>query len=78
MHAWLQKYFKKAEGQEARCDSTLHELCRVRVTGMHYEAHIQCVRSWHRERKIWMTKADCQETLMAPWQYLQVFAFMCY
>ena len=47
----------------------------MRVTGMHYEARIQCVRDWHRERKIWMTKADCRETLVAPWQYLQVFAF---
>nr|XP_051218820.1 uncharacterized protein LOC127336096 [Lolium perenne] len=38
---------------------------------MHYEARVQCVRDWHAERKVWMSKADCRDTLMAPWQYLQ-------
>jgi hypothetical protein len=76
--AWLQKYFKRAEGEEIACDVILHELCRVRVTGMHYEARVQCVRDWHAERKVWMSKADCRDTLMAPWQYLQVLASMCY
>ncbi|XP_051202635.1 uncharacterized protein [Lolium perenne] len=68
-HFW--KYFKRAEGEEIACDVILHELCRVRVTGMHYEARVQCVRDWHAERKVWMSKADCRDTLMAPWQYLQ-------
>ncbi|KAK1664727.1 hypothetical protein QYE76_052886 [Lolium multiflorum] len=68
-HFW--KYFKRAEGKETACDVIVHELCRVRVTGMHYEARVQCVRDWHAERKIWMSKADCRDTLMAPWQYLQ-------
>nr|XP_051230229.1 uncharacterized protein LOC127348182 [Lolium perenne] len=66
-HFW--KYFKRAEGEEIACDVILHELCRVRVTGMHYEARVQCVRDWHAERKVWMSKADCRDTLMAPWQY---------
>ncbi|XP_071683792.1 uncharacterized protein [Lolium perenne] len=68
-HFW--KYFKRAEGKEIACDVILHELCRVRVTGMHYEARVQCVRDWHAERKVWMSKADCRDTLMAPWQYMQ-------
>ncbi|XP_051202003.2 uncharacterized protein [Lolium perenne] len=68
-HFW--KYFTRAEGKEIACDVILHELCRVRVTGMHYEARVQCVRDWHAERKVWMSKADCRDTLMAPWQYLQ-------
>ena len=73
----MQKYFKRAEGQETACDSILHKLCRVRVTGMHYKARIQCVRDWHRERKVWMGKGDCRNILMEPWKYLQVFAFLC-
>nr|XP_051209346.1 uncharacterized protein LOC127326541 [Lolium perenne] len=44
-HFW--KYFKRAEGKEIACDVILHELCRVRVTGMHYEARVQCVRDRH-------------------------------
>ncbi|KAK1612558.1 hypothetical protein QYE76_036231 [Lolium multiflorum] len=36
------KYFKKAEGKENACDDVLHQLARKRVTGMHYEARIQC------------------------------------
>ena len=74
----MQKYFKRAEGQETACDSIIHEICRVRVIGMHYEARIQCVSYWHAERKVWMTKEDARDTLMAPWQYMPVFAFLCY
>ena len=74
----MQKYFKRAEGQETACDSIIHELCRVRVTGMHYEARLQCIHAWHAERKVWMTKEDARDKLMAPWLYLQVFAFPCY
>ncbi|XP_051209965.1 uncharacterized protein [Lolium perenne] len=37
-HFW--KYFTRAEGEEIACDVILHELCRVRVTGMHYEARV--------------------------------------
>nr|XP_051196041.1 uncharacterized protein LOC127309101 [Lolium perenne] len=37
---------------------------------MHYEARVQCVRDWHAERKVWMSKADCRDMLMAPWQTL--------
>nr|XP_051201975.1 uncharacterized protein LOC127315534 [Lolium perenne] len=39
------KYFKRAEGKENACDDVLHQLARKRVTGMHYEARIQCVPS---------------------------------
>ena len=56
--AWLQRYFRRAEGMEAACDRVVHETCRVRVTGMHYEARIQCVRDWHRERKVWMDRSE--------------------
>ena len=77
MCAWLQKYFKKAPGQETWCDAVLDELCRVRVSGMHYEARIQCVRSWHRENNIHMKKSDCRDVLMEPWQYLQVYLHFC-
>jgi hypothetical protein len=45
----LQKYFKKAEGKENACDDVLHQLARKRVTGMHYEARVQCVREWHAD-----------------------------
>lgn len=76
--AWLQQYFKRAEGEERACDFILHEICKRRVTGMHYEARVQCVRNWHADRKIHMSKEDARDTLMAPWQYLQVFAFLCY
>lgn len=68
-HFW--KYFTRAEGKEHVCDDILHRLCRKRVTGMHYEARIQCVRNWHAERRVWMTKDDARDTLMAPWQYMQ-------
>ena len=74
----MQKYFTKDADQELWCDAVMHQLCRKRVTGMHYEARIQCVRDWHAERKVWMTKEDARDALMAPWQYLQVFAFPCY
>nr|XP_051230347.1 uncharacterized protein LOC127348329 [Lolium perenne] len=72
------KYFKRAEGKENACDDVLHQLARKRVTGMHYEARVQCVRDWHADRFVHMTKEDARDTLMQPWQYLQVFAFMCY
>nr|XP_051206319.1 uncharacterized protein LOC127321334 [Lolium perenne] len=72
------KYFKRAEGKENACDDVLHQLARKRVTGMHYEARIQCVRDWHADRFVHMSKEDARDTLMQPWQYLQVFAFMCY
>ena len=74
----MQKYFKRAEGKENACDDVLHQLARKRVTGMHYKARVQCVRNWHAERRVWMTKGDCRDTLMAPWQYLQIFTFLCY
>ena len=75
--AWLQRYFRKAEGKENACDAVLHQMARTRVTGMHYEARVQCVRNWHADRKVWMSKDDARDMLMAPWQYLQVFAFLC-
>ncbi|XP_071674483.1 uncharacterized protein [Lolium perenne] len=65
------KYFKRAEGKENACDDVLHQLARKRVTGMHYEARIQCVRDWHADRFVHMTKEDARDTLMQPWQYLQ-------
>ncbi|KAK1621159.1 hypothetical protein QYE76_026676 [Lolium multiflorum] len=65
------KYFKRAEGKENACDDVLHQLARKRVTGMHYEARVQCVRDWHADRFIHMTKEDARDTLMQPWQYLQ-------
>ncbi|KAK1686148.1 hypothetical protein QYE76_046996 [Lolium multiflorum] len=65
------KYFKRAEGKENACDDVLHQLARKRVTGMHYEARIQCVRDWHADRFIHMSKEDARDTLMQPWQYLQ-------
>ena len=74
----LQKFFKRAEGKENACDDVLHQLARKRVTGMHYEARVQCVRDWHADRFVHMSKEDARDTLMQPWQYLQVFAFMCY
>ncbi|KAK1669930.1 hypothetical protein QYE76_058089 [Lolium multiflorum] len=64
------KYFKRAEGKERACDDVLHQLARKRVTGMHYEARIQCVRDWH-DRFVHMTKEDARDTLMQPWQYMQ-------
>ncbi|KAK1620832.1 hypothetical protein QYE76_026349 [Lolium multiflorum] len=65
------KYFKRAEGKENACDDVLHQLARKRVTGMHYEARVQCVRDWHADRFVHMTKEDARDTLMQPWQYLQ-------
>ncbi|KAK1644467.1 hypothetical protein QYE76_062272, partial [Lolium multiflorum] len=65
------RYFKRAEGKENACDDVLHQLARKRVTGMHYEARIQCVRDWHADRFVHMTKEDACDTLMQPWQYLQ-------
>ncbi|KAK1626597.1 hypothetical protein QYE76_000912 [Lolium multiflorum] len=65
------KYFKRAEGKENACDDVLHQLARKRVTGMHYEARIQCVRDWHADRFVHMSKEDARDTLMQPWQYLQ-------
>ncbi|KAK1610499.1 hypothetical protein QYE76_034172 [Lolium multiflorum] len=65
------KYFKRAEGKETACDDVLHQLARKRVTGMHYEARIQCVRDWHADRFVHMTKEDARDTLMQPWQYMQ-------
>ncbi|KAK1699324.1 hypothetical protein QYE76_016021 [Lolium multiflorum] len=65
------KYFKRAEGKEIACDDVLHQMARTRVTGMHYEARIQCVRNWHADRFVHMTKEDARDTLMAPWQYMQ-------
>ncbi|KAK1644731.1 hypothetical protein QYE76_062536 [Lolium multiflorum] len=65
------KYFKRAEGKERACDDVLHQLARKRVTGMHYEARIQCVRDWHADRFVHMTKEDARDTLMQPWQYMQ-------
>ncbi|KAK1630097.1 hypothetical protein QYE76_004412 [Lolium multiflorum] len=65
------KYFKRAEGKENACDDVLHQLARKRVTGMHYEARIQCVRDWHADRFVHMTKEDARDTLMQPWQYMQ-------
>nr|XP_051215461.1 uncharacterized protein LOC127333170 [Lolium perenne] len=38
---------------------------------MHYEARIQCVRDWHADRFVHMSKEDARDTLMQPWQYLQ-------
>ncbi|KAK1644083.1 hypothetical protein QYE76_061888 [Lolium multiflorum] len=68
------KYFKRAEGKERVCDDVLHQLARKRVTGMHYEARIQCVRDWHADRFVHMTKEDARDTLMQPWQYMQVLS----
>ncbi|KAK1651197.1 hypothetical protein QYE76_069002 [Lolium multiflorum] len=68
------KYFKRAEGKERACDDVLHQLARKRVTGMHYEARIQCVRDWHADRFVHMTKEDARDTLMQPWQYMQVLS----
>ncbi|KAK1679251.1 hypothetical protein QYE76_040099 [Lolium multiflorum] len=65
------KYFKRAEGKENACDDVLHQLARKRVTGMHYEARIQCVRDWHADRFVHMSKEDARDTLMQPWQYMQ-------
>ncbi|KAK1609297.1 hypothetical protein QYE76_032970 [Lolium multiflorum] len=65
------KYFKRAEGKETACDDVLHQLARKRVTGMHYEARVQCVRDWHADRFVHMTKEDARDTLMQPWQYMQ-------
>ncbi|KAK1626362.1 hypothetical protein QYE76_000677 [Lolium multiflorum] len=65
------KYFKRAEGKENACDDVLHQLARKRVTGMHYEARVQCVRDWHADRFVHMTKEDARDTLMQPWQYMQ-------
>ncbi|KAK1652358.1 hypothetical protein QYE76_070163 [Lolium multiflorum] len=65
------KYFKRAEGKENACDDVLHQLARKRVTGMHYEARVQCVRDWHADRFVHMSKEDARDTLMQPWQYLQ-------
>ncbi|KAK1614981.1 hypothetical protein QYE76_020498 [Lolium multiflorum] len=65
------KYFKRAEGKESACDDVLHQLARKRVTGMHYEARVQCVRDWHADRFVHMTKEDACDTLMQPWQYMQ-------
>ncbi|XP_071680557.1 uncharacterized protein [Lolium perenne] len=65
------KYFKRAEGKENACDDVLHQLARKRVTGMHYEARIQCVHDWHADRFVHMSKEDARDTLMQPWQYLQ-------
>ncbi|KAK1602954.1 hypothetical protein QYE76_037606, partial [Lolium multiflorum] len=62
------KYFKRAEGKENACDDVLHQLARKRVTGMHYEARVQCVRDWHADRFVHMTKEDARDTLMQPWQ----------
>ncbi|KAK1620732.1 hypothetical protein QYE76_026249 [Lolium multiflorum] len=58
------KYFKRAEGKENACDDVLHQLARKRVTGMHYEARIQCVRDWHADRFVHMSKEDARDTLM--------------
>ena len=68
----MQQYFKKAEGLENACDRIFHKMAVARVRGMHYEARVQCVRDWHADRNIHMTKEDARETHMAPWQYLQV------
>ncbi|KAK1695421.1 hypothetical protein QYE76_012118 [Lolium multiflorum] len=65
------KYFKRAEGKENACDDVLHQIARKRVTGMHYEARVQCVRDWHADRFVHMTKEDARDTLMQPWQYMQ-------
>ncbi|KAK1667892.1 hypothetical protein QYE76_056051 [Lolium multiflorum] len=65
------KFFKRAEGKENACDDVLHQLARKRVTGMHYEARVQCVRDWHADRFVHMSKEDARDTLMQPWQYLQ-------
>nr|XP_051221770.1 uncharacterized protein LOC127340025 [Lolium perenne] len=66
------RHFWRAEGKEIACDVILHELCRVRVVGMHYEARVQRrPATGTPERKVWMSKADCRDTLMAPWQYMQ-------
>ncbi|KAK1572690.1 hypothetical protein QYE76_037626 [Lolium multiflorum] len=65
------KYFKRAEGKENACDDVLHQLARKRVTGMHYEARVQCIRDWHADRFVHMTKEDARDTLMQPWQYMQ-------
>ncbi|KAK1651549.1 hypothetical protein QYE76_069354 [Lolium multiflorum] len=59
-----------AEGKENACDDVLHQLARKRVTGMHYEARVQCVRDWHADRFVHMTKEDARDTLMQPWQYM--------
>ncbi|KAK1695207.1 hypothetical protein QYE76_011904 [Lolium multiflorum] len=64
-------WFKRAEGKENACDDVLHQLARKRVTGMHYEARVQCVRDWHADRFVHMTKEDARDTLMQPWQYMQ-------
>ncbi|KAK1619214.1 hypothetical protein QYE76_024731 [Lolium multiflorum] len=58
------KYFTKAEGKEIVCDDVLHQMARTRMTGMHYEARIQCVRNWHVDRFVHMTKGDARDTLM--------------
>ncbi|KAK1697913.1 hypothetical protein QYE76_014610 [Lolium multiflorum] len=65
------KFFKRAEGKENACDDVLQQLARKRVTGMHYEARVQCVRDWHADRFVHMSKEDARDTLMQPWQYLQ-------
>ena len=59
----MQKYFKRAEGKENACDDVLHQIARKRVTGMHYEARVQCVRDWHAARFVHMTKEDARDTL---------------
>ncbi|KAK1662078.1 hypothetical protein QYE76_050237 [Lolium multiflorum] len=45
--------------------------CKEEGDGMHYEARVQCVRDWHADRFVHMTKEDARDTLMQPWQYLQ-------
>ncbi|KAK1669326.1 hypothetical protein QYE76_057485 [Lolium multiflorum] len=65
------KYFKRAEGKENACDDVLHQLARKRVTGMHYEARVQCIHDWHTGRFVHMTKEDARDTLMQLWQYMQ-------
>ncbi|KAK1668473.1 hypothetical protein QYE76_056632 [Lolium multiflorum] len=65
------RYFRRAEGKENACDDVLHQIARKRVTGMHYEARVQCVRDWHADRFVHMTKEDARDTLMQPWQYMQ-------
>lgn len=65
------KYFKRTESMENGCDDVLHQIARKRVTGMHYEARVQCVRDWHADRFVHMTKEDARDTLMQLWQYMQ-------
>jgi hypothetical protein len=69
----MQFYYRCEDGFEARAEAVLTKACKKLIMGIHYEAHVQAVVTYHRSiLREDVKKPQARSITLTQDQYIQV------